>query len=215
MLILEIIAEVIFLTAFFYGAVKLWKKGKPLYFQIIICAVGCFALFHLSVIVMSFCGTNETRFNDSFFGVFGGYMLLFCANRGALEKVVCEKTKKGVLVLSIAAATAAFALATFVGVFYYGGFSFILLIYLLVQLPAGFVVYYNVKHLLSPVDELGLLNGLRLTDICSLVFIITFIIDIACHKNISTVSGITDLIVSLSVAALSVEAVKGAEKWSF
>mgnify|MGYP003295186050 CR=1 FL=1 len=115
MIAMELLSTIILLFAFFYGAIKLWRKGKPLYFQIIICAIGCFALFHLSVIVMAYCNVNETYFNDSFFGILGCYMLLLCANSGAIDKVVCEKPKKKVVLLSVIASLIELFLTTVVG----------------------------------------------------------------------------------------------------
>lgn len=215
MILLEAFSSIIFLAAFFYGAIKLWKKGKPLYFQIIICAIGCCALFHISVIVMAYCNVNETFFNDSFFGIFGCYMLLLCANRGTLEKIIYEKSKPAASVLAVAAGIMALVLSTGVGLYCYGADKPVFYIFVLVQLPACFVVHYNVKHLLSRSDELGLLKGLRFTDIFTLVFCIVLIFDTACWKKVSIISAAADLAVSLAIMALSVSAVRGAKKWSF
>ena len=37
--------------AFGFGAVNLFKKKKPMYLQILVCAAGCFAIQQLSYVV--------------------------------------------------------------------------------------------------------------------------------------------------------------------
>lgn len=214
MLYFEIATEIVIMFAFFYGAIKLWRKGKPLYFQIIICAVGCCALYNLAIIVMTFCDVNETYFNDSYFGLFGCNLFLFCANYGAIDKLF-DRPKTKYVVISILLGVLTFALSVVVGILFYGVTRVAFYLFVLMELPACFVVYFNVKHLFSPVDELGMIKGLRLTDIFSLIFCVLNIVDIALWINLSVVSEIVDLISSLVILALSVSAVKGAEKWSF
>lgn len=214
MIALELISTIVLLVAFFYGAIKLWRKGKPLYFQIIICAIGCFALFHLSAIVIAYCNIDETRFNDSFFGILGAYMLLVCANSGAIDKTVCEKPQKKVFLFSIIAGLTELALSVVVGYLYYGFNNAVFYIYVLIQIPACFVLYFNVKHLLLPIDDAKLLEGIKLTDFFSIVFILTFNFDVLSWKTFGIISGIADLFVSIVILALSFFSVKEAEKWS-
>lgn len=214
MIALELLSTIILLFAFFYGAIKLWRKDKPLYFQIIICAIGCFALFHLSVIVMAYCNVNETYFNDSFFGILGCYMLLLCANSGAIDKAICENPKRDTIILSIFSGLVELALTVIVGYLYYGFNNIVFYIYILIQIPACIVVYYNAKHLLSPIDDVRLLEGMRLTDIFSIIFIVVFTFDILSWKTVGIVSAICDLLVSILILLLSFFSVKGAKKWS-
>ncbi len=214
MLYFEIAAEIVLLFAFFYGAIKLWRKGKPLYFQIIVAAIGCYALYQLFVIVMTFCEVTETYFNDGFFGLLGCYWFLYCANHGAVEKLF-DKPKTKFTLLSILAGLLTLALTIVVGIFYFDEFKITIFIFILEQIPACLVVCYNLRHLFTPVDELGLIKGLRLTDIFSMTFCIISIFDIACWINPGIISGIADLVLALVSMALAFSAVKGAEKWNF
>lgn len=214
MLYFEIAAEIVLLFAFFFGAVKLWRKGKPLYFQIIIAAVGCYALYQLFVIVVTFCNFAETYFNDGLFGLLGCYWLLFSANYGAVEKIF-DKPKTKYTVISIIAGVLMMALSAVVGIFYCGEVRVTFFIYIMQQIPACLVVCCNIRHLFTPADELGLIKGLRLTDIFSMLFCITCLFDTAAWINPGVISGIADLVLSFVAAALSFSAVKGARKWSF
>ena len=214
MLYFEIATEIVMLCAFFYGAINLWRKGKPLYFQIIICAIGCVALYQLSVIVMTFCDVNETYFNNSFFGYLGCNFFMFCANRGALEKMF-DKPKTGYIVISALAGVAMFALTIFVDFLYFGAARAVFFLYIVMQIPACFVVYYNVKHLFTPKDDLGLIKGIRMTDVFTLAFNVFSVIDLIFWIDYSILSGVADLLLSFLVMGLSISAVRGAKKWNF
>lgn len=214
MIAIEIIATIISLFAFFFGAFKLWKKGKPLYFQIIICAVGCYALYQLSTLVLSYCNIETIDFNICFFGLFGCGLFLFSANNGAMEKVI-DQPKTRFIIISALFGLLYLALSIIIGVYYFGIANVVFYIFVVIQIPPSFVVYFNVKHLFSPNDDLGLKKGLKLTDICSIIFCALTIVNIALWVNVNIFSAIADLIVSLSATALSYSSIKGAEKWNF
>ena len=213
MLGFEIASQIVVLFAFLFGAFKLWRKGKPLYFQIIICAIGCCVLYYLATITMTICDVNETYFNNTFWGLFGCYALLLCANRGATGALF-EKAPKKALIFGMLAGALMMVLSVIVAIFYFKVKDLAFYIVLLMQVPSCFVVYFNVKHLFTPPDEQGLVKAMRLTDIFSLLFCVLNIINVACWIVLSVASGIADLITAFSVVGLSISAVKGAEKWN-
>ena len=107
------------------------------------------------------------------------------------------------------------ALSAVVGIFYCGEVRVTFFIYIMQQIPACLVVCCNIRHLFTPADELGLIKGLRLTDVFSMLFCITCLFNTAAWINPGVISGIADLVLSFVAAALSFSAVKGARKWSF
>lgn len=213
MLGFEIASQVVVLFSFIFGVVNLWKKGKPLYFQIIVCAIGCCMLYYVATLTMTICDVNETYFNNSYWGLFGCYVLLLCANRDITTKLF-EKTSKNALIFGILAGVLMMVLSIIVAIFYFKIKDIAFVLFLLMQIPACVVVYFNVKHLLTPSVQQGLLKAIRLTDIFSLLFCIFNIISIACWIVFGEISGIADLVTSFTMVGLSVSAVKGAEKWN-
>lgn len=213
MIVLLIIATVISAFAFAIAAIKLWKKDKPLYFQILTCAIGCYALFELAVLVMTYCNINQTYFNTSFFGLIACDLFLFCANRGDIEKIF-EKPKRKSFILSIVAGALFFIASVVIGIFYFKTSTVSFYLFILIQIPTSFVVYFNVRHLLSPSKDQSLKRRINILDIGSLVFCVLFLVDFACWINVSTLTGIMDLVTSLVVLALSILTIKGAEKWN-
>lgn len=215
MLALEIVSGVIIIFSFFYGAIKLWKKGKPLYYQILIAAVGCYALYQLFVIVMCFCDAGEIYFNDGLFGLLGCYLFLLCANTGAFEKIF-DKPKKRFIFISVLAGVALFALSVGAGLIYFEGINNpVFYIFVSTQIPACLVVYFNVKHLFTPLDELGLIKDLRLSDIVSIIFCVASVLDFIAWSYPGIISGIADVIFSLITLAMTLTAIRGAKKWNY
>ena len=82
------------------------------------------------------------------------------------------------------------------------------LIMLLPALPAS---YFNLKHILLPMDSFEFLRATKPCNIAALTFYVVTAAYGICSA--SAKGGILSVLMSLSVLALSLCAVKGAEKW--
>ena len=206
-----------FLTASFafgYGAVKLFKKRKPMYLQLLVCASGCFALEQLSYIVNLWCGVTEAV-NIGMLGIFGCNFFLLSANFGTLDKIVDES--KGfykVRAVSIIAPVAMAALTAFAFLSWKERDMFCAVMWALMLIPALPASYFNLKHILLPMDPFEFLRATKPCNIAAIVFyVVTAAYGICSADMESTVSGILSVLMSLSVLALSLCAVKGAKRW--
>ena len=200
--------------AFGYGAAKLFKKKKPMYLQILVCAAGCFAIQQLSYTVNIWCGVTEAV-SIGMLGIFGCNFFLLSANFGTLDRVVDDgkgsvKARVGALV-----APAVMAVLTAAAFFSWKDkdlfYAVLCLVKLLPALPAS---YFNLKHILLPMDPFEILRATRPCNIAALVFYaLTAAYEIFSAGAEDTVSGILSVAMSVSVLALSLCAVKGAKKW--
>ena len=200
--------------AFGYGVFRLFRKKIPLYLQLYVCAAGCFALERLSAAVNLWCGVYEP-FSIGMLGIFGCNFFLLSANFGTLDKIVDDGTDSRKARTSAIAAPIAMALLL-LGVFLawkktelFGAFLWIFL--LLPILPAS---YFNLKHLLLPPDPFGFLKATRACNDSALCF---SVIEALCGAfsagGGSVLSSVFPILASLSAAALTISAVKGAKKW--
>ena len=212
MIICTLIAGIISFIAFLLGAFKFWKKEQPFYYQILICAAGCYALYQIIVCVMTFCKVNETTFNNSFFGLLATNLLLLCSNFEILEKK--NQSNKTVAFLSAFGATLTLGFIIIVGIFYCGITNFAFYMYLIAMLPMCLVVYIVLTRLLIK-NENKICKETKLTSLLTIVFCELCIADIACWINVSIISGIADLINSLVLLALIISAFIEAKKWNF
>lgn len=80
----ELLAFDVSAKAFGYGAFHLFRKGKPKYFQLFVCAAGCYMLEELRVIVNSLLGSGsrDGLVTVRLFGFFG--MIAAC-RKGAIR----------------------------------------------------------------------------------------------------------------------------------
>lgn len=200
--------------AFGFGAAKLFKKKNPMYFQLLVCAAGCFAMQQLSYVINIWCNVTST-FSIGMFGIFGCNFFLLSANFGTLDSIVDDgndlgKARAGAIIapfimilLSVAVFFSWKDKDLFCAVMW--------LVMIIPMLPAS---YFNLKHILLPMDPCELLEATKQCNISALAFyIVTVFYIISAASTSSTISGILSVLMSVSVLALSLSAVRGLKKW--
>ncbi|MCQ2385086.1 MAG: hypothetical protein MJ078_00175 [Clostridia bacterium] len=200
--------------AFGYGAAKLFKKKKPMYLQLLVSASGCFALEQLSYIVNLWCDVTAVV-SIGMLGIFGCNFFLLSANYGTLDKIVDEsKGFDKVRAVSITAPIVMAALTVFAFLLWKDKDMFCAVMWLVMLIPALPASYFNLKHILLPMDPFEFLRATKPCNIAALVFYVVTAAYVICSAAMgSTVSGILSALMSLSVLALSLCAVKGASRW--
>ena len=206
-----------FLTASFafgYGAVKLFKKRKPMYLQLLVSASGCFALQQLSYIVNLWCGVTATV-SIGMLGIFGCNFFLLSANFGTLDKIVDDgngTAKARRLAIIAPVIVGALIAATFMA--WKDRDMFCAVMWLIMLLPAMPAAYFNLKHILLPMDPFEFLRATRPCNIAALVFyLVTIAYVMSWAAAAPMLCNILVVLVALSVLSLTLAAVKGAEKW--
>ena len=200
--------------AFGFGAAKLFKKRKPMYLKLLVCAAGCFALQQLSYIVNLWCSVTAPV-SIGMFGIFGCSFFLFSANYGTLDKVVddgkdSKKARAGAVIAPVIMAV--LAVAAFLA--WKDKDTFCAVMWLVMLVPALPASYFNLKHILLPTDPFEFLRATKACNIAALAFYIVTAAYVICSASMSsTVSGALSVAMSVSVLALSLCAIKGAEKW--
>ena len=197
--------------AFGYGAAKLFKKKKPMYLKLLVCAAGCFAIQQLSYVVNIWCGVTQAV-SIGMLGIFGCSFFLFSANYGTLDKVVDdgEGSKKARADAVIAPVImAVLAVAAFLA--WKDKDMFCAVMWLVMLLPALPASYFNLKHILLPMDPFEFLRATRPCNIAALTFYPVTAAYVICSA--SGKGGILSVLMSVSVLALSLCAVGGSKKW--
>ena len=86
--------------------------------------------------------------------------------------------------------------------------------WLLVLLPALPASYFNLKHILLPMDPFEFLRATEPCNLAALVFYLIMAVYVICSALFGkAVSGILSILVSLSVLGLTFCAEKGAKRW--
>lgn len=157
------------LAAFLYGVSHFFKKGKALYLQSITMAMGCHALCNLYRICQLITdGQISDGFSPAYLGRMGFFLFFLAANYGQMDRIVDDGSKLlkpsrikalGAPLLVILLLCVSFCSGTVSD-----GRKVILF---LICLPAGFAMYFNVKHAIFPDIDFGFVKALRPYNICA------------------------------------------------
>ena len=215
--ILELLAFAVSAAAFAYGAFTLFRKETPGFFQLYICAAGCYMLEELWVIVNSLLGngSQDGLVTVRLFGFFGCLCFMLSANVNAFDRVVDEGTQ------GHARAHACIAPAVLLAMFALYAFSpanqetvWTIVTGFVSIAPALFAAYFSLKHLLLPPDEIGFLRAVKHLDILALAFYAANfaypLLDLYCPK---TLMSVYDLVLAGMIAGIVVLCRKGAARW--
>ena len=92
--IFEVISALITFLAFLFGAMRLLGKDRPSYFKFYVCAVGCYALEEVWVLVNTFFGQNENMISIRLVALFGCLCFFLTASAKYLDGMVDSGQKE-------------------------------------------------------------------------------------------------------------------------
>lgn len=200
--------------AFGFGAVCLFRKKKPLYFQLLVCAAGCYCIAQLATVINIWCAVTSSV-SVGMLGIFGCNFFLLSANFGTLDRIVDDGSNtKGPARAAVIAPVvmAAATVAAFCA--WVKSDTFCALAWVIMLLPALPASYFNLKHILLPIDAFGFLRATKPCNIIAIVFyVMTAAYVIGSALGSGTVGGILSILMSLTVIGLTLAANKGAKQW--
>ena len=214
--VLGLLSFLIAASAFVFGVRKLFRKKKPLYLQLLVCAAGCFALQQLSGITLLWCGAASKTVSIGMLGIFGCNFFLLSANYGTLDRVVDDggAENKRARRMALTAPVIAAVLMAAVFAAWRSRDLFCAIVWLFMFVPALPASYFNLKHILLPIDDFEILKATRLCNVAALCFYVVTAAYIVCTAFEGAVlGGIASIAMSLSASGLVFAAVRGAEKW--
>ena len=210
-----ILSLLIAVFAFGVGAGNLFKKGTPMYWQLYICAAGCFALRQLSETVNFLCGLRG-NISVGMLGIFGCNFFLLSANYGTLDKVVDDGGAEN-RPARLYALTAPVIMAALIALVFFTWreknpvCGALWLLMLLPMLPAS---YFNLKHLRMPLDAFELLRATRPCNLAALGFyLLSAFYAVFRALGKTSAAGVISVLLSVSMLLLVSAAIKGAKKW--
>lgn len=171
-LIANIIVCVCAFIGFIHGIVKVLIPKKAVYAQMITLAVGCVAFGRLYQVVRLLTGGDMFNgFQLGVFGVIGSLMFLYSANYGAMDSLADDGTRKFLKyrLISIAAPVAALGLYVLF-IFYTELPRSVKIASALVTIFVMHASYYNLKHLIFPDVDYGIIKCLKPYNLLALLY---------------------------------------------
>ncbi|HBL40633.1 MAG TPA: hypothetical protein DDY98_03310 [Ruminococcaceae bacterium] len=215
-MIFYLLSFVIAGAAFAFGVARLFRKKKPLYFQLLVCAVGCFAIRQLFDVVSYFCGGFAYEFNIGMLGIFGCVFFLLSANYGQLDRIVDDGSDVNKRAKTVAWAAPAVLAVIIVGVFLAWKDRELVnaVLWVIMLVPAIPASYFNWKHLIMPMDDFGFLRATRVCNVIAFSFyLVTAFSVISLAEHLVVLSYAANVVMSLLMFALAFFADKGAKQW--
>lgn len=213
--ILELLAFAVSAMAFGYGAFSLLRDGIAKFFQLYVCAAGCYMLEELWVIVNSLLGNGSADglITVRLFGFFGCLCFLISANVNAPEE---RKDEKSANLLSLIAPLLLLSL--------YAGYALSprntepfagKVIGFLSISPALFASCFSARRLLQKAEKNSFPDVVRKIDILTLIFYAAnYGYPLAYLYCSATVMGICDLLLAVMVLGMIALCRKGASRWT-
>lgn len=201
---------------FVYGVKYFFKRGAALFAQLITCSLACFGLCHLFCIVLcAVDGEIADGFNVSQLGMVGGFLFMLSASYGQMDDLSdssSEQNKK-YRVIALVAPVIVAVIAAFAIVMNRNMATRI--ISLIMYVFIGFAAYFNLKHLIIPDVENGILKAVRQYNFIALVLELMTALEIMSGNlnwNIAEIvfSGICAAAYAVMIPILK----KGVVKWT-
>ena len=146
-----------------YGLTATYRKKQPLYFRLMIFPIACQLFSRAFYIVTLLCyGELPDGFNIGFLGFAAFFLFLYLPNVGAIDDLLDEEGRgyKRYRLLALILPAAELALAVF-ALSYEAVSLDVRISYAVLLLLAGLAGYFNLKHLIIPDVEGGIIGALR------------------------------------------------------
>ena len=215
-LLANIVAFAGALGGFIYGAVRFFRPKESIYALMITlsCGVTVFTrLYQITRIVV--IGELVNRFNLGVIGIIGSLLFLFTANFGVIDKLGDDGTKDLKKYRLIPLAAPAAALITYMAFFLFTDqTALIKAVSGSITFFAGIASYYNLKHLILPDVEFGIIESMRRYNLLALLYELLCIAELIAltHNSgvgtlvICSIMGVVSPLIIISVA-------RGVKKW--
>lgn len=179
-------------------------------------AMGVIAFGRLFLVCRILTGGEITStFQLGFIGMIGSFMFFFSANYGAIDSLVDSSINKGVLNKTIPFIAPIIAVVLYLVFFIFSDVSLMWRIFGgVLTLIIGLSTYFNLKHLLSPDIDKGVVTCLRPYNLLALIYAASVLVEcIGLSSGNIVVAFVAGLISSISIVLVVPLINRGMKKW--
>lgn len=215
-LVANIIVGVCALAGFIYGGIRFFRPRKALYAQMITLSLGCITFGRLYNIVRLMTGGNLTdSFQLGFLGLIGSLMFFFSANYGTVDSLADDGSKAFKKYRLIALAAPVLAVILYVVLFMWSDVPDLWKIMgAVLTLFIMAASYFNVKHLIFPDVDFGIVKCLRQYNLLALVYAAGIFTEcVALSRSNELLTLISCCVTGIVLLAMMPTVVRGFAKW--
>ena len=212
----NIIGFVCSLFGFIYGGIKYFRPHQALYAQMITLALGCSAFGRLFYIVrLLTSGFITGSIQLGFFGIVGSFMFFFSSNFGTLDSLLDDRSKEFRKYRLISFIAPLVMIGLYIWLFFTADIQKMWKI--LGAVLTFFTVqssYFNLKHLIFPDVDFGVVKCLRLYNLLVLIYTLAVFGECAGISRYNNKLTLICCIVSGVISAVMMPViVRGLKKW--
>lgn len=214
--VLEIFSATVSIISFLFGSVNLLRDGRPLYFKLNVCAVGCYALEEIWVLVNTLFGKNENMISIRLIALLG-CLCFFYSGASCLDEIVDtdKNANKTARIAGIIMPAVLLGIYADFAVFSESTTTFVKILIFIAMLPAIVSSYFNLKHLMMKKSSNKYLSAIKPLNAVILIFFIVMFIYMVPQLTRSGLIKleILDAVSACIFALIIILSVRGAKKW--
>ena len=203
-------------VSFIFGTIKFFQPKKAMYAQMITLAVGCTAFGKLYQVVRLLTGGEIfNEFQLGLLGMIGSLVFLFSANFGVMDSLADDRSKKYLKYRLIPAVLPIFGIVFYIFFFFCGDFSVLSKVAAAVIIFfAGQASYFNLKHLIFPDVDYGVIKCQKLYNLLALLFAILCVALISAYGHENEVTAmVIDILTGIVMLLMTPAVGWGIKKW--
>lgn len=200
-------------SGFIYAVVKYFKPKAPLLWKLVVCSLGCMMLGRLFTVILFL--TSREIFSDinvGRFGVIGGFFFLLSASYGQMNGLVDGGEKKYRKYRLISMLAPAVIVTIYIPLFISKS---AIIINAATCLLLSLCSYFNLKHLIMPDINMGILKLIRGYNFLALSLTVLSALETCLSiPNSAVILAIVSILISIVYIIIVPILVKGAKKWT-
>lgn len=216
----ELSMTLLFLASAILGAVISFGKRSALFLQIVACGLGCMALGNVFSFVLQITAPQDVLndivngFNIGLLGSFGLFAFIFSASFGQIDGLGDDRSKALRKYRLIALVAPVVMIAILLLIIFSGIELNMRVVYGVLFIPAILASYYNLKHLIIPDIEDGILAAIRKYNLSILILTVLIMISFAFKVYGLTIAySVVNILAGVCALFVLWFAKEGTERW--
>lgn len=216
----QLILSLLLTASAIYGVTVSFKKKGVLFVQIIVSGVACLALGNIFTLILQVTAPEEivssltNGFNIGMLGIFGFFFFIFSAAFGQIDGLGDDRSKAFRKYRIIGVSAVIPVVICIVLIVFSPVQEKLKIVYAILYLPAALASYYNLKHMILPDVDLGIIACMRKYNLFMLITTIIILLSTVFKVyELTVLYGISSILVGVMGAIIIISAKRSAERW--
>ena len=216
LLVVNIIVCVAAFFGFIYGGILFFRPKRALYAQMITLAMGVIGFGRLFLVCRILTGGEITEtFQLGFIGMFASFLFFFSANYGAVDSLIDDSIERSFASKLVTFLAPVVVIVLYIAFFIFANVSVMWKIFAgILSFNIALSTYFNMKHLLSPDVDKGVITCLRPYNLLALIYAVSVVVEcIGLSHGNDVLTFVAGIISAISIILIIPLIERGVKKW--